>query len=155
MRQYFHCVGRGLEGYCLGIGLDDHCLSLGLTVSVLCIEIQTVKTQMRRQEDSLSLPSGGLEKTTRTSPSPHTMWVSTVQQDLRHHHLMLPISADMAQNCPLWRICGHMVLHNLTVACQKRRIFKTQWHYQIVFSLSWSWYLTGLVPSKHIQQSIQ
>ena len=31
-RQYFHCIGLGLEHYCLGLdlSLDDHCLSLSL-----------------------------------------------------------------------------------------------------------------------------
>ena len=29
---------------------------------------------------------------------PRTTWLSTVHQDLRHHHLMLPKAADMAQN---------------------------------------------------------
>ena len=32
------------------------------------------------------------------------MWLSTIQQDLSHHHLMLPAAADLAQNHPLWRI---------------------------------------------------
>ena len=48
----------------------------------------------------ISLHSGGLEKTTRASP--HHMVQH--QQDLRHHHLTLPEAADLAQNCPLWRI---------------------------------------------------
>jgi len=29
-------------------------------------------------------------------------WLSTVQQDLGHHHLTLPEAADLAQNRPLW-----------------------------------------------------
>jgi len=32
------------------------------------------------------------------------MWLSTVQQDLKHHHLTLPEAADLAQNRPLWRM---------------------------------------------------
>jgi len=31
-------------------------------------------------------------------------WLSTIQQDLRHHHLTITKAADLAQNCPLWRI---------------------------------------------------
>jgi len=31
-------------------------------------------------------------------------WLSTVQQDLKQHHLMLPEAADLAQNRPLWRM---------------------------------------------------
>ena len=45
------------------------------------------------------LPSGRLEKTNRSSP-----WLSTVQQDLKQHHLTLPEAADLAQNRSLWRI---------------------------------------------------
>ena len=32
---------------------------------------------------------------------PRIMWLSTVQQNLKQHHLMLPEAADLAQNCPL------------------------------------------------------
>jgi len=35
---------------------------------------------------------------------PRITWLSTVQLDLRQHHLTLPEAADLAQNCPLWRI---------------------------------------------------
>ena len=35
---------------------------------------------------------------------PHITWLSTVQQDPRHHHLTLPKAADLAQNRPLWRM---------------------------------------------------
>ena len=40
---------------------------------------------------------------------PRITWLSTVQQDLKQHHLTLPEAADLAQNCPLWRMmstCG-------------------------------------------------
>ena len=30
--------------------------------------------------------------------------LSTVQQDLKQHHLTLPKAADLAQNRPLWRM---------------------------------------------------
>jgi len=40
----------------------------------------------------------------RRPENPCIAWLSTVQQDLRHHHLMLPEAADMAQNCRLWRM---------------------------------------------------
>jgi len=55
-RQYFHCLGLGLEGYWgrlgLGLSLDPHCLGLGLDlglglaltdVLVLCFETKTVQ----------------------------------------------------------------------------------------------------------------
>ena len=35
---------------------------------------------------------------------PRIMWLSTVQQDLKQHHLMLPEAADLAQNHTLWRM---------------------------------------------------
>jgi len=35
---------------------------------------------------------------------PCITWLSTVQQDLKQHHLTLPEAADMAQNRPLWRM---------------------------------------------------
>jgi len=35
---------------------------------------------------------------------PRITWLSAVQQDLKQHHLTLPESADLAQNCPLWRM---------------------------------------------------
>jgi len=35
---------------------------------------------------------------------PRITWLSTVQQDLKHHHLTLCEAADLAQNRPLWRM---------------------------------------------------
>jgi len=35
---------------------------------------------------------------------PRIMWLSTVQQDLKQHHLTLPKAADLAENRPLWRM---------------------------------------------------
>ena len=35
---------------------------------------------------------------------PRITWLSTIQQDLKHHHLTLPEAADLAQNRPLWRM---------------------------------------------------
>ena len=51
------------------------------------------------------------------------MWLSTVQQDLKQHHLTLSEAADLAQNHPLeddvdiWRYA----IVSFMVACQKRR----------------------------------
>ena len=39
----------------------------------------------------------------RQSRCPRIMWLSTVQQDLKHHRT-LPEAADSAQNHPLWRM---------------------------------------------------
>jgi len=35
---------------------------------------------------------------------PRITWLSTIQQDLKHHHLTLPEVADLAENRPLWRM---------------------------------------------------
>ena len=35
---------------------------------------------------------------------PRITWLSTVQQDLKQLHLMLPETADLAQNCPLYGV---------------------------------------------------
>ena len=35
---------------------------------------------------------------------PRITWLSTVQQDLKQHHLTLPEAADLARNRPLWRM---------------------------------------------------
>ena len=35
---------------------------------------------------------------------PRITWLSTVQQDLKQHHLTLPEAADLDQNRPLWRM---------------------------------------------------
>jgi len=40
----------------------------------------------------------------RQASRPHTMWLSTVQQDLKQHQLTLREAADLAQNRPLWRM---------------------------------------------------
>ena len=32
---------------------------------------------------------------------PRITWLSTIQQDLQHHHLTLPEAADLGQNRPL------------------------------------------------------
>ena len=49
-------------------------------------------------EDPVSLPTG------RQPGHPRITWLSTVQQDLKQHHLTLPEAADLAQNRPLWRM---------------------------------------------------
>ena len=51
--------------------------------------------QRRCQEDPVSLPSGRWRRQLRR---PRIMWLSTVQQDLKQHHLTLPEAADLAQN---------------------------------------------------------
>ena len=52
---------------------------------------------------------------------PRITWLSTIQQDLKHHHLKLPEAADLAQNRPLWRMMSTYGATQPWVACQKRR----------------------------------
>ena len=52
---------------------------------------------------------------------PHITWLSTIQQDLKQHHLTLPEAADLAQNRPLWRMMSTYGATQSWVACQKRR----------------------------------
>jgi len=40
----------------------------------------------------------------RQSGRPRIMWLSTIQQDLKQHHLTLPEAAALVQNRPLWRM---------------------------------------------------
>ena len=51
---------------------------------------------------------------------PRITWLSTIQQDLKHH-LTLPEAADLAQNRPLWRMMSTYGATQSWVACQKRR----------------------------------
>jgi len=44
-------------------------------------------------------------------------WISTIQQDLKHHHRTLPEAADLA----LWRMMSTYGATQSWVACQKRR----------------------------------
>jgi len=41
---------------------------------------------------------------TRQLGRPRITWLSTIQQNLEHHHLTLPKAADLAQNRPLCRM---------------------------------------------------
>jgi len=52
---------------------------------------------------------------------PRITWLSTVQQDLKQHHLTLPEAADLAQNRPLWRMITTYGATQSRVACQERR----------------------------------
>ena len=47
---------------------------------------------------------------------PRMTWLSTIQQDLKHHHL--PEAADLAQNHPLWSVEDDVdVWRNAIVSC--------------------------------------
>jgi len=35
---------------------------------------------------------------------PHTVWMKTIQQNLKSNNIFLNETVDMAQNCPLWRL---------------------------------------------------
>jgi len=57
--------------------------------------------QRRCQEDPVSPPPADCR---RQLGRPRITWLSTVQQDLKQHHLTLPKAADLAQNRHLWRM---------------------------------------------------
>jgi len=78
--------------------LQDH--RYVLVYHTICLF--TLPQLCRCQEDPVSLPSGRLEKTKLGRP--RITWLSTVQQDLKQHHLTLPEAADLAQNRCLWRM---------------------------------------------------
>jgi len=44
---------------------------------------------------------------------PRITWLSTMQQNMRCHNLTLPEAADMAKNCPLWRMEDAVDISNL------------------------------------------
>ena len=48
---------------------------------------------------------------------PRITWLSTIQQDLKHHHLTLPEAADLTQNRPLWRMMSTDVWRYAIVSC--------------------------------------
>jgi len=52
---------------------------------------------------------------------PRITWLSTVQQNLKQHHLTLPEATDFAQNRPVWRMMSTYGATQSWVACQKRR----------------------------------
>ena len=52
---------------------------------------------------------------------PRITWLSTIQQDLKQHYLTLPEAADLAQNCPLWRMMSTYGATQSWVTCQKWR----------------------------------
>jgi len=57
---------------------------------------------------------------------PHITWLSTVQQDLKQHHLTLPEAADLAQNRPLWRIIIIIIINEKINVAFSRRTARTR-----------------------------
>jgi len=86
---------------------------------------------------------------------PCITWLSTIQQDLKQHHLTLREAADLAQNRPLRRMMSTYGATQSWVACQKRwrlwcdwpstwltnRCPSVLWHY-------WLGYLTRKIVSE-------
>jgi len=73
-----------------------------------CITWLTVFGHIMRMDDNADakriLLASPLADWRRQLGRPHITWLSTVQQDLKQHHFMLPEAADLAQNRPLWRM---------------------------------------------------
>jgi len=70
--------------------------------------------QCRCQEDPVGPPPADWR---RQLGRPRITWLSTIQQDLKHHHLTLPEAADLAQNRPLWSPHDVDVWRYATVSC--------------------------------------
>jgi len=69
-----------------------------------------------RTKQIRDLNSFPLENQRRPLGHPRTMWMKTIQQDLKSNDLSLNEATDMAQNRPLWR---RLVLHSPSGACQE------------------------------------
>ena len=86
---------------------------------------------------------------------PRITWLSTIQQDLKHHHLTLPEAADLAQNRPLWRTMSTYGATQSWVACQKRRrVFFQTSDFNSLFSLlvlisktDWHLFYSSSIPA--------
>jgi len=50
------------------------------------------------------LTASPLENWRRPLGRTHTVWMKTIQQDLKSNNLSLNEAIDVAQNCPLWRL---------------------------------------------------
>ena len=90
-----------------------------------CITWLTIFGHIMRMDDNADakriLLASPLADWRRQLGRPHITWLSTVQQDLKQHHFMLPEAADLAQNRPLWRMMSTYGATQSWVACQKRR----------------------------------
>jgi len=64
---------------------------------------------------------------------PRIMWLSTMQHNLKHHHLTLPEVADLAQNHSLWRMMSTYGATQSWVALQKRRRSCDRWNIADLF----------------------
>ena len=84
-----------------------------------CVHWQYPNARRKRCQDLNSFP---WENWRRPPGCPRTMWMKTIQQDLKYDNLSLNEATDMAQNRPLcgdW--CARLVLRTANGACQKRR----------------------------------
>jgi len=68
--------------------------------------------QRRCQEDPVSLVSGRLEKTTRSSPHDVAQYRPTGSETKPPIAYTLPEAADLAQNRPLWKMIRRMAVRN-------------------------------------------
>ena len=64
-----------------------------------------LRLQSHTNADAKRILLASLPADWRRQPGrPRITLLSTIQQDLKQHHLMLPEAADLAQNGPLWRM---------------------------------------------------
>jgi len=60
--------------------------------------------QMPDETDAKVLTASPLENWRRPPGRPRTMWMKTIQQDLKSNNLSQNEAVDVAQNRPLWRL---------------------------------------------------
>jgi len=68
------------------------------------------------------LTASPLENWRRPLGCHRTIWMKTIQQDLKSLNLSLNEAIDVAQNCPLWRLMSTFGATHSTIhggACQK------------------------------------
>ena len=84
-----------------------HIPSLSLTAIIQSRQRTLFKHIMRKDDeaDAKRILLASPPADWRRQPSrPRITWLSTIQHDLKQHHLTLPEAADLAQNRPLWRM---------------------------------------------------
>ena len=69
---------------------------------------------------------------------PRITWLSTIQQELKQHHLMLPEAADLAQNRPLWRMMSTYGAMQCQSCMPEMTTTLKCGLYSILMSISWS-----------------
>ena len=92
---------------------------------------------------------------------PRTMWMNTIQQDLRSNNLSLDEAITVAQNCPLWRVetdvCvwryAPLVVH-ATQEEEEEVAWQLVWS-QCKMSAHWWWSIIGCCEQRQLIDAAQ